>query len=430
MMRRMFLVVLCSFFAVGMAVAAGQKEAKSAKIVLNVAGIFVDDLKPWEEIVAMYKEKFPNVEIKWTNMNNDDYQRGGLTSLFAAGTPPDVYWNFGGDRQVARYIEAGQAMGLMATLAAEKNWEGNKVWKDSFLPSALTSGRMEAEEKDLYLLPIDINYVCAWYNADVFNKVGVKAPTTFTELFQICQKIKDAGIIPIVFGNKGRWQGGHWFGTMIERVAGKKAFDELRLTRRAYTDPDILRAFELLEKFVKAGFIVEGVNTITQEDGWPLIWAGKAAIEASSGSWNIPNWDEQGIAYDLFKQPKDENGKGDWRVEMSNKAGFMLYPKTTYKAEAIGFLKAVSSMAAEKIHVQIRGQLPVLLGSDSFIVNPKMLKFIREISVPATDTIIFPEDGFAPDVDAIFQDALEAMLDGKPAKEVTAAAQKRVEALK
>ncbi len=422
-MKKFFVLVLLTIFAV----LTVTSISPAKKISLYVAHIFMSEPTRGivERAISKFEERYPNVDVKPITMHNDYYQTVGLLSLFATGQPPDVYFNFGGDKQIGPYVEAGYALDLTEILSSEKNWEGDKIWKDSFLPGALVAGRMEIEREKLYELPgWELNLAAIWYNVDVFQKVGVSPPETYAEWGTVCQKIKNAGIIPIILGNKGQWQGGHWFAITIQRSAGKKAYEDLMSKRKSFTDPDIVKAFSLIGDMAQRGFIVEGVNTVERDEVLPLLYTGKAGMEAIAGTWHVGGALEyEGYNFGFFKTPKVVDGKGDWRVELSNKAGWLIYEGTKHREEAIAFLRAQTSFESGKERAEV-GIISPIAGTNEFL-HPLAKRAVREIAAPAPATIIYPEDGYELEYVQFFQDALAAVLGGQPVEEALAKVQKQ-----
>lgn len=417
------LITLITFTVfIGSSICTAQKVSLSVAInEVDVRGRTIID-----RAVQEYEKRYPNVDVEITAMSNEVYQAEGLRSLFATGQPPDVYMFFGGDGQIRQYVETGRAIAFDQYLLSEKNWEGDKMWKESFIPSALQSGRMEVEKEKLYEVPRTVNISASWYNTDVFKKVGVAPPTTWTEWGEICQRIKNAGYIPIVMGNKGRWHAGHWFAIAIQRMAGKEAYFDLVLQRKSFTDPDIVKAFSLIGDFAQRGFIVEGVNALARDAALPLLFTGKAAMEASSGSWHITSaLDYPEYNFDFFKVPKVEGGKGNWRVDLANKHGWLINAETKHLEEAIDFVRAQSSFERGKELAEI-GQISAITGTEEFL-HPLATEMVREIFYPAPDFIVYADDCYEEEYGLFIEDAFAEVIGGRPVEETLARIQKRAE---
>lgn len=119
--------------------------------------------------------------------NLEEYD-GKLNALVAAGQTPDMFiCNPGPNMDV--YVNAGVAADLTDILT---NQEAD--WYSSF-----TDGIFERMTYDGKIMAVPTNFAAAlcFYNTEIFDAAGVEVPTTYTELLDACQKIKDAGYTPI-----------------------------------------------------------------------------------------------------------------------------------------------------------------------------------------------------------------------------------------
>ena len=74
-----------------------------------------------------------------------------------------------------------------------------------------------------------------WYNTEIFDTVGVRVPTTWDELIDVSNSIKEAGIIPIAIGNKDLWPVGNWTSHIVSRVIGEEAYDQMMRQETLWT---------------------------------------------------------------------------------------------------------------------------------------------------------------------------------------------------
>ena len=66
-----------------------------------------------------------------------------------------------------------------------------------------------------------------WYSKDLFAQAGItEAPTTWEELIDACQKLKDAGIAPIAVGAKDAWPAAHWYYWLSLRICSPDVYEE------------------------------------------------------------------------------------------------------------------------------------------------------------------------------------------------------------
>ena len=162
----------------------------------EITWMFWDDLeatedlisKGYKEVLDRYNETYDGqYHVTAITTNLEEYD-GKLNALVAAGQTPDMFiCNPGPNMDV--YVNAGVAADLTDILT---NQEAD--WYSSF-----TDGIFERMTYDGKIMAVPTNFAAAlcFYNTEIFDAAGVEVPTTYTELLDACQKIKDAGYTPI-----------------------------------------------------------------------------------------------------------------------------------------------------------------------------------------------------------------------------------------
>jgi ABC-type glycerol-3-phosphate transport system substrate-binding protein len=74
---------------------------------------------------------------------------------------------------------------------------GSKRWWDMFKYEDPTRGTM-APDGHMYCIVLDMIETGIFYNKDIFHRLGLNEPATWTEFLDIQKKIKDAGYIPML----------------------------------------------------------------------------------------------------------------------------------------------------------------------------------------------------------------------------------------
>ena len=120
------------------------------------------------KIIAAFEQMYPDVKVKEIVQDSDVYEDEGLITLVQSKTPPDVYFQWGGD--LVR-LYAGSGFGADLTAALEKGG-----WKDTFLEAAWPDAMYEGK---IYLIPTNLDVTTVlWYNEAMFEEAGVAAPET------------------------------------------------------------------------------------------------------------------------------------------------------------------------------------------------------------------------------------------------------------
>ncbi len=131
----------------------------------------------WMRYAAEYTATVnPNVVINFTQIPWDDYIGTKLTTAFAAGEGPDVFFTC--PPLLARFVAAGVALPLDSYLSDEA--------RADFNPAALAGTTLNGT---LYAFPFESELLGLFYNIDVLAEAGIEPPTTWDELVDATGKL-------------------------------------------------------------------------------------------------------------------------------------------------------------------------------------------------------------------------------------------------
>jgi ABC-type glycerol-3-phosphate transport system substrate-binding protein len=86
-------------------------------------------------------------------------------------------------------------------------YAGGKPWKDTLYMEWLVRSRYEGDSKT-YFLPTFADQAGIYYNKRIFDKLGLKPPTTWDEWMAVNKKLQDAGYDAIQIGGNVVWMQG------------------------------------------------------------------------------------------------------------------------------------------------------------------------------------------------------------------------------
>ncbi len=156
----------------------------------------VPGIEDWmSESVKLYQEKYPNVTVKTVLQPVDTYNTLQKTAC-RGGSGPDIWYNWGG------------------------TWSLEMVWAGCIVPNeeVLSSSDLElvpsiagtSFDGKTWIYPFEYRLFPVVYNKDLFKQAGLdpeKPPMTWAEFIADCEKIKAAGITPVVVGLKDGFGG-------------------------------------------------------------------------------------------------------------------------------------------------------------------------------------------------------------------------------
>jgi glucose/mannose transport system substrate-binding protein len=156
-----------------------------------------------------------------------------LKTRAVSGNPPAAAQIKGHD------IQEWGGLGFLASLddvAKANEW-------DSLVPPMVSD--IMKFEGDYVAVPVNVHRVnWLWANKEVFQKAGVKVPTTMDEFFMVGDKLKEAGYIPLAHGGQA-WQDATVFEAVALSVLGSDGY------RKAFVDldMDVLSGDKMVETF-------------------------------------------------------------------------------------------------------------------------------------------------------------------------------------
>lgn len=231
-------------------------------------------------ILADFMKKYPNIKVEDQILDGGTYDQL-LKPRFTSGDAPDVFLFM--PQQLAPYVKEG----WLADVTNEPGTaplKQNKALADSYTVNGKIYGSM-----------VNGNYgdLPVYYNKKLFAKLGLSIPKTTDEFLAACDKIKAAGVDPIVVGGKDSWTVGllpSGFYTadaygkfkgsdpLIKLVKGEGKVEDI------YSDP-----ISFFGNLVQKGYIGKASLTLTYDQSVQYFADGKAAM-VSQGPW-VPGLD-------------------------------------------------------------------------------------------------------------------------------------------
>lgn len=227
----------------------------------------------------------------------NDSARTLVQTRLRSGKGPDVFGYDTGPGFAGVLAKAGLLYDLTAH---EKKADWNLY--DWTKPSVTFDGKF-------YGIPDQIEQVGVYYNKDLFQKYGLKAPTTMADLETAAKTLKQNGIIPFASGDKEGWEGGHLLSMALASQVGADDMKKLIDGDSDWNSDGVKAALSTWAGFQKAGYLPQSPNGITYDNSNALFLSGKAGMNPT-GTWLIQTIDES-VKFDVgfvnFPAPSGES---------------------------------------------------------------------------------------------------------------------------
>ncbi|HEX2955061.1 MAG TPA: extracellular solute-binding protein [Bacillota bacterium] len=162
-------------------------------------------VKQMGDLVDAFAKTNPNVKIELEIVPNDSMTV--LKTRMQSGQAPDII-QLQSYASVFEFAEAG----WLADLSKEPVM--GKV-----VPSTKSAVTFKGKQ---YALPMDVAGIGIIYNKEIFEKYGLKPPTTFAQLQKVCTVLKKHGVTPFASMFRANWSIGHFLSMAHTTLAGEK----------------------------------------------------------------------------------------------------------------------------------------------------------------------------------------------------------------
>ncbi len=257
------------------------------------------------DMVDLFNKENPQYLLTHTPVDHEAFKTS-IRVMLSGGNPPDLFSYWAGAR-VQFIVDADRLEPIDDVF--EKN-HLNTLFSDAVNQGCTYNGHK-------YFLPLTQHYVAFFYNKAVFEKVGVTPPTTWDEFLQVCDKLKAAGIVPIALGSRERWPAQFWLDYPLLRTAGPDYRAKLMAGKASYTDPEVVKAFELWKDLLDKGYFNDDPNAYDWAEASVMVGTGEAAMTLM-GTWFMQldkqiDW-KAGEDYDYFPFPVVDSAVVDCAV--------------------------------------------------------------------------------------------------------------------
>lgn len=195
-----------------------------------------------------------------------------LKSRAMSGNPPSAAQING--PEIQEWGELG-LLGNLDDVAEEGNW-------DELLPDVVAD--MMRYEGQYVAVPVNVHRVnWLWANPDVLDDAGVELPTTWDEMFEIGEQLREAGYVPLAHGGQP-WQDATVFESVVLSLGGSDFYRQVFVD----LDTDALESDTMIEALTTFKRLRELMDDGMPGRDWNLstsmVTSGDAAMQIM-GDW-------------------------------------------------------------------------------------------------------------------------------------------------
>lgn len=402
-MKKKFLAMLLSVAMVASVFAGcGKKDDGDVQVI---KWMFWDDLNASEDLITIgYKEVIDRFnkdyegkyKVEPVTTNLDEYITK-FNALVGTDEMPDVFIMDPGPR-LTNVVENGVAKDLTSILNNDKDWY-----------NSFSSGIFERLTYDgkIYAVPTNFAAALVFYNTEMFAAAGVEVPTTFTELINACQKLKDAGYTPISCSAGTAWCLSMIAGYLCDRAGGPNNLKDVNDGKIAWTSESFVTA---ANKLVELSKYFQSTAAGDSNDQATAAFYNEEAAMLIQGSWVIGQMNGASDTIEakcgVFSFPAIEGGADPNRMIV--KTDNLCMSATTKHEEAcIALMKYFTDETAQKYTAEVGGKIPVTNITFDRNRAPKQLGYVMDILAKATGTLGFYNESLASsEAGATFDDAM------------------------
>jgi len=204
----------------------------------------------WIGLINQFSAANPDIQVEHYGYPQEQYKRE-FSARLQNGSADLAFW-YAGER-----LRDAARNKLLAPLDADTV---ALLKKKKFLQTAIDGTRIDGE---VYGFPL---YYYAWgfiYRKSLFERIGVRPPSTWSEFLTVCERLQAAGVTPLGLGAKSTWPAAAWFDYLNLRINGLEFHHKLLNGEIRFSDARVRQVFDTWGSLLRKDYFFE--PTLGQE---------------------------------------------------------------------------------------------------------------------------------------------------------------------
>jgi len=331
--------------------------ALAGELVINTDTSDPAPKEAFQAVIDGFKAENPDINVTWNLFDHEGYKTS-IRNFLTAGAPDVANW-YAGNRMLP-YVNANLFMPV------------DDVWADNGLNESLASAAASMTiDGHKWGVPYTYYQWGVYYRKDIFDKLGIAAPTNWAEFMAAGKTLNDNGITPITIGTKYLWTAAGVFDYLDLRTNGYDFHMALTKGEIPWTDQRVRDTFGHWKELLDAGFFIDNHAAYSWQEALAPMVQGDAAMYVM-GNFAVAPLREAGLTNDqlgFFQFPVINPD-----VPLAEEAPtdtIHIPANATNVAEAKLFLAYMARAEVQTMVNETLGQLPInnasTVGDDKFL---------------------------------------------------------------
>lgn len=315
------------------------------------------------ELIAGFEKTHPHIRVKRINPGDTNSYYNKLQTMFAAGTPPDVFY-MGWERFPA-FVSKELMLNLEPLIERDREDPATAIDLDAFYPVTLDIFRFDgaaAGQGPLYGIPKDFTTIGFYYNKSLFDRAGVPYPHndwTWDEYIDAARRI---GKLDGVWGSEFvTWP---WIVRGYLLTEGVDICDDAFRSRASEPEVRAALARFMSWRFDEDTTLTSGKSKVAT--GESVFLTGKVGMAGPFGRWSTPTYRKiEDFEWDFAPLPR-----GKVRANVIATVSWSIAKTSPHPEAAWELIKSLCSAEGQARAARLGLAVPTLRAvaeSDAFI---------------------------------------------------------------
>ena len=267
-------IVICAAFIAGCSAGTGKGVTTVTFMTWNPADVGPNS--PIFKIIESFEKENPDIKIKYVFEGAGDYQNHLRVKLMG-NRGPDVFGiPTGTDFDTTRAFEEE------LTAYCVKAW--GQDWQTKFFSSCIED--VSDENGCIYGLPLGQTYAgYMWADINMLKEYGCEIPTSYEEMLETCNKLRENGSYPLAIGAKDAWLNQDMWMSIAADCGRDALYDAIEGKASFETEP-IIESFRIWQESFSNGVFQDKAIKMTLYDDVNDMFQLKGSIPMfANGSW-------------------------------------------------------------------------------------------------------------------------------------------------